>query len=110
MNHIFENPQEFYLHLQSKISNYDQLSDDVKKNLLLASVHVIEYLLNSQSLLSDKVYKLIDCLNNNHPTWGDKLAEVYSILEAANVSADQMNQILEQEICGTNKPKHGNSE
>lgn len=101
MSQIFENPQEFYLHLQSKVSNCDELNDDVKKNLLLASVHVIEYLLQSQSILSDKIYKLIDCLNSNHETWGHKLAEVYTILDAADVTPHQINQILEQEVCKT---------
>lgn len=109
MTQIFENPQEFYLHLQSKVSNCDELSDDVRKNLLLASVHVIEYLLQSQSVLSEKIYNLVDCLNNNHETWGHKLAEVYTILEAADVTPEQMNKILLDEICHKKENDHGDT-
>lgn len=99
MTQIFENPQQFYHHLETKLNSYDSLSDPVKKNLLLGSVHSIKYLLESQSLLSEKIYKLIHTLNTHHPSWGHKLFEFYTILEAADTTPEELNKILLDEIC-----------
>lgn len=106
MTQIFENPQQFFQHLENKLNNYDSLNDEVKKNLLLGSVHSIKYLLESQSLLSEKIYKLVDALNNYHPSWGHKLADVYKILEAADVTPDEINKILFAEICNKDIPQN----
>lgn len=104
MTQIFENPQQFYQHLENKLNNYDSLTDQVKQNLLLGSVHSIKYLLESQSLLSEKIYKLVDTLNTHHPSWGHKLSEFYTILEAADITPEELNKILFDEICN-NKDK-----
>lgn len=99
MTQIFENPQQFYHHLESRINNYDSLTDEVKKSLLLGCLHSIRYLLESQNLLSEKIYQLVDVLNDHQENWGYKLSLIYSILEAGQVTAQEMNQILIQEIC-----------
>ena len=94
----FHDPREFLTHLERMAALPRDAEQD--KTLLLASVHVIRYLLESQTLLSAKMMASVDCLNSVHDTWGHKLAELYQILEAGDVDADTMNQILVQEVCG----------
>lgn len=98
---IFHDPREFlkHLHAQSQLP----LTPEQSKTLLLASTHVIQYLLDSQNLLSQKMILSVDCLNSNHDTWGHKLSELYEILEAGKVDAHTMNLILHKEICNGTK-------
>lgn len=99
----FHDPREFLRHLEHQSTL--TLNTSEAKTLMLASCHVIKYLLESQAMLANKMVGAVDCLNQNHPSWGHKLSELYDILEAGDVDADTMNQILHQEVCSAHVPK-----
>lgn len=94
----FHDPREFLAHLESQATT--SMSAEQVKTLMLASCHVIKYLLESQTLISNKMISAVDCLNQVHDTWGHKLSELYDILEAGEVDPDTMNLILQKEVCG----------
>ena len=98
MTHIIQNPQQFIHHLETKLADIQTAPDNVKISLLHGSLHALRYLTASQELHAQKLLDLVSCLNQHHPSWGHKLAEVYEILEAGTVSAQQMNQILVKEV------------
>lgn len=93
---IFHDPREFLKHLEQEATQ--ELSVAESKTLLLASCSVIRYLLNSQQIVSGKLIEAVTCLNDNHDTWGHKLSELYKILEAGEVDAHTMNEILKREV------------
>ena len=99
-NLTFENPQEFFQHLQSRLADLDSLSDETKNNLLHGSMHAISYLIESQSLLSGKLYQVMDVLAKDQPSWGHRLSEVYTVLQAGQITAEDMQKLLKEEICG----------
>jgi hypothetical protein len=99
VNHVFDNPQQFLSHLESKLPTLDQDTDHTKHNLLHGSAHAIRYLIDSQSVLSTKFYQLADVLNQADATWAQKLAAIYEIMEAGQVDVAQMHEILKNEIC-----------
>jgi hypothetical protein len=101
MNHIFDDPQQFLAHLESKLHDLPSESDQTKHNLLHASAHAIRYLIESQHMLSTKFVELTHVLNSADGTWAEKLCAIYTITEAASVTPELMQQILEQEVCGT---------
>lgn len=107
MSHTFDDPQQFLTHLESKLSQMHEQTDLVKINLLHGSAHAIRYLIESQSVLSTKFYELSDVLNQADTSWAHKLAAIYEIMEAGQVSVEQMQEILEKEICGKS---HDNSD
>ena len=99
MSHIFENPQDFLAHLERQVSNLDQLDEKTKHNLLHASTHAIRYLIESQEILSSRFVALVDCLNSaEFPTWGHRLAEIYALANAGEVTPEEMQAILEREV------------
>ena len=100
MSHTFDNPEQFLSHLESKLTSLPEQTDPVKINLLHGSAHAIRYLIESQSVLSTKFYELAHVLNDADHTWAHKLAAIYEIMEAGVVSHEQMQRILETEICG----------
>lgn len=99
MSHTFDNPEQFLAHLESKLNTLSDQPDAVKINLLHGSTHVIRYLIESQSVLSTKFYELAQVLNDADHTWAHKLAAIYEIMEAGVVNPEQMQHILESEIC-----------
>jgi hypothetical protein len=98
MTHVFDNPQQFISHLETRLADIDRVPDSVKISLLHGSLHALRYLEQSQDLIAQKMLDLVSCLNQHHPSWGHKLAELYAILEAGQISAEQMNQILRKEV------------
>lgn len=100
MSHTFDNPEQFLSHLESKLSSLPEQTDATKINLLHGSAHVIRYLIESQSVLSTKFYELSDVLNQADTSWAHKLTRIYEIMEAGVVNPEQMQHILEAEICG----------
>lgn len=100
MSHTFDNPEQFLTHLESKLTELPEQPDLTKIHLLHGSAHVIRYLIESQSVLSEKFYDLVNVLNESHTSWAHKLAAIYEIMEAGVVSVEQMQSILETEICG----------
>ena len=100
MNHLFDNPEQFLSHLESKLPTLDQDTDHTKHTLLHGSAHAIRYLIDSQSVLSTKFYQLADVLNQADTDWAQKLCAIYAIMEAGTVTPEQMQQILVAEICG----------
>lgn len=100
MNHTFDNPEQFLKHLESKLSTLSEQTDATKINLLHGSAHAIRYLIDSQSVLSTKFYELVHVLNDADATWAHKLTAIYEIMEAGQVTQEQMAAILKQEICG----------
>ena len=93
---IFHDPREFLKHLEKQASQ--DLSASESKTLLLACCSVIQYLLNSQHMVSGKLISAVACLNDHHETWGHKLSELYEILEAGDVDVTTMNEILQREV------------
>jgi len=100
MSHTFDDPQQFLSHLESKLNSLPEQADLIKINLLHGSAHVIRYLIESQSVLSTKFYELTDVLNQADTSWAHKLTCIYEIMEAGVVTPEQMQRILETEICG----------
>lgn len=94
----FHDPREFLKHLEHQVTL--TCSPEQARTLMLASCHVIKYLLDSQTLVSNKMISAVDCLNQAHDSWGHKLSELYDILEAGQVDPDTMNLILIREVCG----------
>jgi hypothetical protein len=100
-NLVFENPQDFLTHLETMLVDVDHLDPGVKNNLLHGSAHAIRYLISSQQTVTTKLYELILTLNSNdHESWGHRLADVYRILEAGDVTPEEMQAILNKEVCG----------
>lgn len=100
MSHTFDNPEQFLSHLESKLTRLPEQTDLIKINLLHGSAHAIRYLIESQSVLSMKFHELSHVLNDADLTWAHKLTAIYEIMEAGQVSVEQMQLILEAEICG----------
>lgn len=100
MSNTFDDPQQFLSHLEAKLPDLASESDTVKINLLHGSAHAIRYLIESQTVLSEKFYQLVHTLNTADASWAEKLAAIYDIMEAGDVDVTQMQQILKQEICG----------
>jgi hypothetical protein len=100
MSHTFDNPEQFLSHLESKLNMLHEQTDHTKINLLHGSAHAIRYLIESQSVLSTKFYELVHVLNDADHTWAHKLTAIYEIMEAGTVTPEQMQHILEAEICG----------
>jgi hypothetical protein len=98
MSQTFHDPRDFLSHLESAISQGDQLAAKDTLTLLHASVHTIRYLIDSQAALTHKVIGAVDVLNSNHETWGHKLAELYDVLEAGVISPEEMNELLRKEV------------
>lgn len=98
---IFHDPREFLNHLEQQA--IQDLTPEQSSMLIKASCHVIKYLLDSQHVVSGKMISAVDCLNQNHESWGHKLSELYGILEAGEVDAHSMNLILKQEVCHDRK-------
>jgi hypothetical protein len=102
MNNItFENPQEFFQHLQSSLADLANMSEQNKDNLLHGSMHALSYLLESQNHLSAIIYQVMDSLSKDQPSWGHRLAEVYTVLNAGQITPEEMNQLLKEEVCGS---------
>jgi len=99
MSHTFEHPEQFLIHLESKLKDLHTESDATKVNLLHASAHAIRYLIESQHVLSNKFYELANLLNQSDTDWAHKLAALYGIMEAGVVTPEQMQTILVQEVC-----------
>lgn len=99
MSHTFEHPEQFLIHLESKLKDLHTESDMTKVNLLHASAHAIRYLIESQHVLSTKFYELSDVLNQADASWAHKLVAIYTIMEAGVVTPEQMHAILMQEVC-----------
>jgi hypothetical protein len=94
----FHDPRDFLAHLEAQTQT--DLTPEQCKTLMLASCHVIKYLLNSQVILSSKMISAVDCLNQHHTSWAHKLSELYQVLEAGDVDPDTMQLILIKEVCG----------
>lgn len=100
MTYIFDDPQQFLSHLESKLSTLDTETDITKHNLLHGGAHAIRYLIDSQHVLSEKFYQLVDVLNQADTDWAQKLCAIYEIMEAGTISEADMAMILKNEICG----------
>ena len=98
MSTTFHDPREFLRHLESALSADRELSSKDREILLHGCMHTIRYLIDSQALLTHKVVESVDILNSNHPSWGHKLSELYHVLEAAEISPEEMNKILVREV------------
>ena len=94
---MFDNPKDFLSHLKDK--DIEKLSNLEMQKLLAASASALEQTINSQNLMIDRMVKTVNCLNNYHETWGHKLAELYSILECGQITPDDMNNVLIEEVC-----------
>lgn len=100
-NLVFENPLDFLTHLETTLAKIDQVDLEVKNNLLHGSAHAIRYLITSQETVTTKLCELILTLNSSdHESWAHRLADVYRILEAGTVTPQQMQTILNREVCG----------
>jgi hypothetical protein len=100
MSYTFESPEQFLSHLEHKLSTLSEQTDQTRINLLHGSAHAIRYLIDSQATLSTKFYALVDTLNQSDTSWAHKLAAIYEIMEAGQISVKQMQEILQKEICG----------
>lgn len=98
MTQTFQNPIEFLQHLQTKLAGEQPIPPEVQTQLLHGSLHVINYLMESQNLLTEKLYLLLDALNGNQESWGHKISQIYQILDAADVTPEQVNEILIKEV------------
>lgn len=100
----FEDPCEFLQHLETAIA---QAPSDQYLALLHASAHTIRWLIDSQTVVSDRLAQAVHVLNDHHASWGHKLSELYQVLQAADVDVDTMNQILLKEVCNHGRDKTG---
>lgn len=98
MTQTFQNPTEFLQHLQTKLAGDQPIPPEVQLQLLHGALHVITYLMESQHVLSEKLYLLLDVLNGHQESWGHKIAQIYQILDAADVTPEQVNEILLKEV------------
>lgn len=98
---MFDNPKDFLLHLKDK--DVENLSNTEMKKLIQASASALEQTISSQNLMIERLVKTVNCLNNYHESWGHKLSELYSILECGQITPEDMNAVLIEEICQKNQ-------
>ncbi len=98
---MFDNPNDFLNHLKSALENEPTLTQTDLLTLLRGSVSALEQLWTSQNILVGKLAETVDCLNSYDETWGHKLAKLYTVLECGQVTPNEMNEILKQEVCGS---------
>lgn len=98
---MFDNPKDFLLHLKNK--DVENLSNVEMKKLIQASADALEQTLGSQALMIERLVKTVKCLNNHHDSWGHKLSELYSTLECGQITPEDMNAVLIEEICQKNQ-------
>ncbi len=98
---MFDNPNDFLTHLKSTLENEPALTRDELVSLLKGSISALEQLWTSQNILVGKMAETVDCLNSYDDSWGHKLAQLYTVLECGQVTPDEMNAILKQEVCGS---------
>lgn len=99
---MFDNPNEFLLHLKEKLNDFDNLPNDDAKQLIAGSISAIEQIIASQNILVTKIANTISCLNYPHETWGHMLSELYATLECGQITPEDMNKVLVEEICKGN--------
>jgi hypothetical protein len=97
---MFDNPKDFLQHLKKALDNEGKLTKDDLVTLLKGSVSALEQLWTSQNILVGKLAETVDCLNSYDETWGHKLAKLYTVLECGQVTTEEMNKILQKEVCG----------
>jgi hypothetical protein len=98
MTKTFENVTEFFQHLERTLAVLDKTDTVAKDQLLHGCYHAMKYLMESQNVLSGKLYQLCDILATDHPTWGHKLSAVYQCLDAGQITPEDMNKILIEEL------------
>ena len=96
---MFDNPNDFLKHLKSALENEKSLTSDELVILLKGSVSALEQLWTTQNILVGKMAETVDCLNSYDTSWGAKLARLYTVLECGQVTVEEMDAILKQEIC-----------
>jgi len=103
MNTIFHDPRKFLEHLEASLGAKDNLTEAHQTQLLHGCLHTLRYMLDSQNVLTERMVKTLDVLNAPHETWGHKLSELYTLLEAGAVTPEEMNAILVREVCSVPK-------
>lgn len=94
----FDNPKDFVEHLTARIQKADELSSVEARQLLEGSVTALEQVLSANRVYTERLVQAVDCLNTAHPTWGHALARLYEIFECGQVTPEEMNEILRQEV------------
>lgn len=105
MTKTFHDPRQFLNHLESALSADRNLRAEDANTLLHGCMHTIRYLIDSQNALSNRIVAVADVLASNQESWGHKLAEIYTVMEAGDVTPEQMNAILKKEVCGASTPE-----
>jgi len=95
---LFDNPKDFVKHLQSRIETSDTISAVEARNLLEGSVRALEQVLAANQVYTDRLIQTVSCLNTSHPSWGHMLSQLYEIFECGQVTPEEMNQILRDEL------------
>ncbi len=96
---MFDNPRDFLNHLKSALEKEKALSHADLIVLLKGSISALEQLWASQNVLVNKMAETVDCLNRHDDSWGHKLAQLYTVLECGQVTPQEMEQILKEEVC-----------
>ena len=94
----FDNPKDFVLHLKDRIRVANTIGPAEAQSLLEGSAQALEQILKANQLYTERLVQAVDCLNTAHDTWGHALARLYEIFECGQVTPEEMNEILRQEL------------
>jgi hypothetical protein len=92
----FDNPILFLDYL--KAQPLKNLNATQLKKLVEASIAALDQCLKNQDALAQKIFDVINILNQHHDSWGHKLSDLYAAVDAGLISPDDMNKVLQEEV------------
>lgn len=104
MSKQFDNPYDFLEHLRSAAAAGKTLTPEERLDLLQACVAAFEQVLDNHDQVLQRFAVAVDALNAHHSSWGHKLSEVYRVMGAADITPEDMDQLLRTEVCGSKEP------